>query len=175
MSRAEVTTALTRIAALWLTDSFSYSAVSTEVGLPGSIRADVLSIDWSGNVRIIEIKSCRADFKGDSKWRDYLPHCDYFYFLAPVGEIDKKELPKGVGLLRPARPAWAGDWGPDKWRHVEVAKRTARQKDMDLESRLWILKRLAFRNSKIMVRACPHCGNEIVLSSAQGSPEQEEI
>ena len=46
-----------------------------------------------------EIKCSRADFRGDHKWRDYLPYCHQFYFVAPARLIDKREIPAEAGLL----------------------------------------------------------------------------
>ena len=39
-----------------------------------------------------------ADFRGDSKWQDYLPFCDRFYFA--VGEDFPQDLiPEETGLI----------------------------------------------------------------------------
>jgi len=46
-----------------------------------------------------EIKVSRGDFMRDEKWRAYLAYCHKFYFVAPPGIIDPKELPQDVGLL----------------------------------------------------------------------------
>ncbi len=50
-------------------------------------------------VTAYEIKVTRSDFMGDEKWRGYLPYCNEFYFAAPPGIIDPKELPDEAGLL----------------------------------------------------------------------------
>ena len=39
-----------------------------------------MGIDPKGRVVIVEIKVSRADLLGDSKWTDYLGHCDRFYW-----------------------------------------------------------------------------------------------
>jgi len=45
-----------------------------------------------------EIKVSRQDFVQDNKWTAYLPYCHYFYFAAPPGVVNLKELPAEVGL-----------------------------------------------------------------------------
>lgn len=39
-----------------------------------------MGIDPKGRLIIVEIKVSRADLLGDSKWPDYLDHCDRFYW-----------------------------------------------------------------------------------------------
>ena len=48
---------------------------------------------------IYEIKVSRQDFLKDDKWQSYLPYCTDFYFVAPPGIIDIKEVPEQSGLL----------------------------------------------------------------------------
>ena len=50
----------------------------------------------------IEIKSCKADFKSDKKWQNYIGRTDFLSFLALPDVIDPKDLPKGIGLLVPS-------------------------------------------------------------------------
>ena len=55
-----------------------------EMPLRSGRRADLMGIDGKGHVIIVEIKVSRADLLGDSKWPDYLNHCDRFFWgLAP--------------------------------------------------------------------------------------------
>ncbi len=66
--------------------------------LPNGRRADVVGISASGQVTIVEVKSSAADFRADTKWPDYLSHCDLFYFaLAANGPVDL--IPADVGLI----------------------------------------------------------------------------
>ncbi len=46
-------------------------------------RADLMGIDPKGRIIIVEIKVNRADLLGDTKWTDYLDHCDRFYWGLP--------------------------------------------------------------------------------------------
>ena len=52
----------------------------TEMPLRGGRRADLMGVDAKGHVVIVEIKVSRSDLTGDSKWTDYLDHCDKFYW-----------------------------------------------------------------------------------------------
>ena len=56
-----------------------------EVPLPNGRRADMMGIDSSGLITIVEIKVSRADLLGDGKWLDYLDYCDRFIWAVPVG------------------------------------------------------------------------------------------
>lgn len=77
-----------------------------EVGLPlnaswdNTYYADVFEITTDKKIVIYEVKSSKADYRSDKKWRNYLQFCEYFYFVAPkdVIEIIKEEVPKHVGL-----------------------------------------------------------------------------
>lgn len=56
-----------------------------EVPLPNGRRADMMAIDGSGVITIVEIKVSRADLMGDCKWLDYLGYCDRFFWAVPAG------------------------------------------------------------------------------------------
>jgi hypothetical protein len=56
-----------------------------EVPLPNGRRADMMGIDSSGLITIVEIKVSRADLLGDCKWLDYLAYCDRFCWAVPAG------------------------------------------------------------------------------------------
>ena len=69
-----------------------------EFPLSSGRRADILALDRRGGFVLVEIKSSLADFRGDQKWPEYLPHCDRFYF-AVAGEFPREELPQDVGII----------------------------------------------------------------------------
>jgi hypothetical protein len=70
----------------------------TELTLASGRRADVVALAPDGEITIVEIKSCLADFRADGKWRDYHAYCDRFFFA--VGEDFPVEvLPEEVGLV----------------------------------------------------------------------------
>lgn len=69
-----------------------------EFPLSSGRRADVLALDRRGGFIIVEIKSSLADFRADSKWSDYLAHCDRFYF-AVAGDFPVAVLPAEYGIM----------------------------------------------------------------------------
>jgi hypothetical protein len=73
-------------------------AVLAELPLASGRRADLIAIDRSGLISIVEIKSCRADFVADRKWYAYLDFCDRFYF-AVGGDFPFGLLPPGEGAI----------------------------------------------------------------------------
>jgi hypothetical protein len=77
--------------------ALGYSAL-VEVPLPNGRRADVLAIDGRGQFLLVEVKSCRADFRSDNKWPEYLEFCDFFYF-AVAADFPRDLLPDQAGLL----------------------------------------------------------------------------
>jgi hypothetical protein len=59
-----------------------------------------IKVDWKKTDTIgYEIKVSREDFLNDSKWHNYLPYCNKFYFACPVGLIKPEELDPKVGLV----------------------------------------------------------------------------
>jgi hypothetical protein len=80
-----------------LLEGLGYAAIA-EYTLGNGRRADILAIDGAGQVTIVEIKSSRADFAADRKWRDYLEFCDRFYF-AVEPDFPLGLLPEEVGLI----------------------------------------------------------------------------
>jgi hypothetical protein len=73
-------------------------AVLPEVPLANGRRADLVAVDRSGTITLVEIKSSRADFIGDRKWQDYLDYCDRFYFAVAPG-FPLELLPPDEGLI----------------------------------------------------------------------------
>jgi len=56
----------------------------TEMPLRSGRRVDVMAVDASGGISIVEVKSDPADYHADGKWHEYLDFCDRFYFaVAP--------------------------------------------------------------------------------------------
>ena len=47
----------------------------TELSLTDGRRADIAAVNGDGDVLIVEVKSCAADFRADRKWRDYVACC----------------------------------------------------------------------------------------------------
>lgn len=87
---------LARGVARWLFD-LGHEALS-EFRLSNGRRSDVIGLDKSGRFVIVEIKTSPADLRADSKWPDYLDHCDAFYFAVPE-DFPRELLPDEHGIL----------------------------------------------------------------------------
>ena len=73
-------------------------AVVGEVVLANGRRADVAGVGKSGEIWIVEIKSCLEDFRADQKWPEYRAFCDRLFFaVAPGFPLDV--LPQDAGLI----------------------------------------------------------------------------
>ena len=73
-------------------------AVLCEFKLTSRRRVDVMGLTAAGQFLAVEVKSSLADFRTDSKWPEYLPFCDRFYF-AVSSEFPLDILPVGHGLI----------------------------------------------------------------------------
>lgn len=83
------------LAMKWLFQQ-GYVAAS-EIILPNQRRADVIGYK-NDEIIIIEVKASRADYQRDTKWREYLPYCDTFYFLLDFSVPDAET--KQTGFLQ---------------------------------------------------------------------------
>ncbi len=96
LSRPEITQRVTRGMARWL--AAAGHAVLTEVPLKSGRRVDLLALDRTGKVLVIEVKSSPADYLADQKWQEYLAYGDAFAFAVPEGfPVDL--LPAEEGLF----------------------------------------------------------------------------
>jgi hypothetical protein len=77
--------------------SHGFCCVS-ELPLPSGRRADLVALDRSGDVWIVEIKSSIADFRADRKWTDYRAHCDRLFFATTL-DVPHEIFPKDAGLI----------------------------------------------------------------------------
>lgn len=73
-------------------------ACIAEFKLGNGRRVDVMAVDRSGFLTVVEIKSSAADYRSDRKWQDYLSWCNAFYFAVPE-TFDRGMLPDGVGVM----------------------------------------------------------------------------
>jgi hypothetical protein len=69
-----------------------------ELPLANGRRADVMGIADSGEVWIVEIKSCLEDFRVDQKWPEYREFCDRLLF-AVAPDFPAGVLPTDTGLI----------------------------------------------------------------------------
>ncbi len=80
-----------------LLHSLGYAA-TIELPLPSGRRADVAAVGPSGEIWIVEIKSCLADFRTDRKWEEYRAHCDRLFFAVDC-EFPQEVIPQHAGLM----------------------------------------------------------------------------
>lgn len=73
-------------------------AALPELALISGRRVDVIGLGSDGRVHVVEIKSCRADFRADQKWPDYLGFADFFYFAVGL-DFPRELLPADEGLI----------------------------------------------------------------------------
>lgn len=73
-------------------------AVVTELPLANGRRADVVGLSPSGDVLIVEIKSCLVDYRTDGKWHEYLDYCDRLYF-GVASDFPCEVIPEAAGLI----------------------------------------------------------------------------
>lgn len=95
----------------------------TELSLKSGRRVDVIGIGRDGLVHVVEIKSCRADFRCDRKWPEYLEYADFFYFAVEPA-FPRQLLPEGEGLILADR--FGGEIvRPARHRSLPAARRKA--------------------------------------------------
>lgn len=73
-------------------------SVVIELPLANGRRADVVGLSPSGDVLIVEIKSCLVDYRTDGKWHEYLDYCDKLYF-AVASDFPSEVIPQDAGLI----------------------------------------------------------------------------
>lgn len=81
-------------------------AVLPEFTLATGRRADIIGLNDSGHIWIVEIKSSLEDYRSDGKWPEYREYCDRLYFAIPT-TIDLAIMPEDAGLII------ADNWGAE--------------------------------------------------------------
>ncbi len=69
-----------------------------ELPLVTGRRVDILAVNKTGLISVIEIKSSVADFRADHKWHEYREFCDRLYF-AVTPDLPQEILPEETGLI----------------------------------------------------------------------------
>lgn len=87
-------------------------AALPEFTLATGRRADVLAINDTGAIWIVEIKSSPADYRSDSKWPEYRDYCDRLFFAIPA-DMDPDLISYETGLII------ADGWGAEILREPE--------------------------------------------------------
>lgn len=94
-----------------------------ELILANGRRADVAALGRKGEMVMVEVKSCLADFRADRKWPDYMEYCDAFYF-AVSPRFPREILPAEAGLI--VADAYGGAIVREAdWRKLPAARRKA--------------------------------------------------
>jgi len=78
----------------------------TEFTTRDGLRMDVCALGPKGEIWCVEVKSSRADYNADRKWRGYPGWCDRFFF-AVAESFPDEILPVEHGLIR--ADAYGGD------------------------------------------------------------------
>jgi hypothetical protein len=73
-------------------------AVINELPLPNGRRADVVGLSPSGDIWIVEVKSCLEDLRVDAKWPEYRDFSDALFFAVTPG-FPQAVLPEDTGLI----------------------------------------------------------------------------
>lgn len=89
-------------------------AVLPEFTLASGRRADLMAIDATGEIWIVEIKSSPEDFRSDAKWPEYREWCDRLFFAIPT-MMEPELMPPDAGLIV------ADSWGADILRQPQAA------------------------------------------------------
>jgi hypothetical protein len=95
-TRPDITAALARGVTRLLMDHGL--APVLEAPLANGRRADVMALSASGEIWIVETKSCIADYACDAKWPDYLDYCDRFFF-GVAEDFPRDLIPEETGLI----------------------------------------------------------------------------
>ncbi|HRP09877.1 MAG TPA: MmcB family DNA repair protein [Terricaulis sp.] len=96
LSRPDTTALLARGVTRVLADHGLASVL--EVPLANGRRADLMGLTASGEIWIVETKSCLADFAVDQKWPEYREYCDRFFF-AVTEAFPHALIPEHAGLI----------------------------------------------------------------------------
>ncbi len=73
-------------------------ATLTEFTLRSRRRVDVIGLNQSGRIVVVEVKSSLEDFRSDRKWPEYEAFCDQFFFAVPQ-DFPLEMLPEDRGLM----------------------------------------------------------------------------
>ena len=73
-------------------------SAAAELPVSTNRRADILAVGPTGEILIVEIKSCVADFRADQKWPEYREYCDRFFFAVPQS-FPREIIPPEAGVI----------------------------------------------------------------------------
>ncbi len=120
-----------------------------EFPLKSGRRADILALGAAGEIWIVEVKSCVADFRSDRKWPEYREWCDRLFF-AVAPDFPQALLPEDVGVMI------ADEYDAILLRNSEPTLiKSARRKALTLRFAHLAARRLYTPND-IMIGECTH-------------------
>ncbi len=73
-------------------------SVVNELVLANGRRADIVALSGSGDIWVVEVKSCFEDLRVDVKWPEYRDFCDALFFAVSPG-FPVEALPEDAGLI----------------------------------------------------------------------------
>ena len=131
-------------------DDLWFEEVRLSSGFAWQGRIDFMSLDpapSTGNLAIAyEVKVTKSDFKKDTydKQRGARLYSDRFYYIAPAGLLEKKDIPDWAGFMEVGwRPGRYGNTEP----YLEIKELVPSPK-RDKDSPSWGLVCSLIRNSK---------------------------
>ncbi len=100
LTRKEITAKLQEATTYYFVKKM-YS-VHAEFGVErwGRRRLDLLCMNYKGELVGVEIKSCLADYRADSKFHLYLPYVNKLYFCFPPSVVESRTFPEIKKTLR---------------------------------------------------------------------------
>lgn len=142
LSRKETTQKLAKAAMHYFVHKNYSCHYEFGVGKWGKRRLDLLCLNLKGNLVGIEVKSCNADYRADSKWKEYLPFCNKLYLLIPPKMLKSKFYPQ---ILSDLKPWGVGVMTLGENGYIQVVK-SAKSRDVDTDVSRNILMKMAWRS-----------------------------
>lgn len=108
-----------------------------EFKLPNARRADLAALGRDGEIWLVEVKSSVTDFRTDTKWREYLPFADRFFF-AVDGQFPNEMIPAHCGLiLADAYGGWLARMPPENRLNANRRRALTLRFGRTAATRLW--------------------------------------
>lgn len=141
MSRKEITRNLNAAASSYYVRKVFAVFPEFGVGRRGQYRLDLLCMNNKRQFIGIESKSCAADYRADTKWKEYLPYTNKLYFLIPETLYESKFYERIVADTKPYGVGIMTCIG----RKVTVVQ-NAKTRSIEEQTMLTMLTKMAWRN-----------------------------
>lgn len=145
MNRKEATQYITCTVRDYL-KSHGYS-VYLELGVEtlGSRRADVLALNHEPELLLVEVKSCAADWRQDTKWMEYVDSCNRMY-LAISDKFYRSKV--GKDAVEAMRDKGCGVMVINKDAETLKVKVKAVRREIESNHLQFLLTRMAYRGGQ---------------------------